>query len=171
MNIVQSFQGGRGPSRGFTLIELVIVIAIVGILAGIAYPFYQEHITKARRAEAMSALSSAAAAFERFRAAGNFTYEGACVTTDVPCDDPIANGSIPDDGAGPFFEITTELGGGNRRFVLTATPTATWAARDGILQIDSSGAKRWENKKDGEIYECWPQGSSASCATGDKLSP
>lgn len=171
MNIVRSFQGGRGPSRGFTLIELVIVIAIVGILAGIAFPFYQEHVNKARRAEVMSALSSAAAAFERFRAAGNFTYEGACVSTDLDCDSPVANGSIPDDGAGPFFEIKTELSDDGRRFVLTATPTAIWSSRDGILQIDSTGAKRWENKKDGKIYECWPQGSSASCATGDKLSP
>lgn len=171
MSKLLSFRKSRGSSHGFTLIELIIVIAIVGILAGIAFPFYQEHINKARRAEAMSALSSAAAAFERFRAAGNFTYEDACVSTDPDCDDPVAVGSIPEDGTGPFFEITTDLSDDNRRFVLTATPTSAWSSRDGILQIDNTGAKRWENKKDGKIYECWPQGSSASCATGDKLSP
>ena len=53
-------------SAGFTLIELMIVVAIVGILAAIAYPSYQEQVRKSRRSDAMNALSTAAAMQERW---------------------------------------------------------------------------------------------------------
>jgi type IV pilus assembly protein PilE len=52
--------------RGFTLIEIMIVVAVVGILAMIAFPSYQDSVRKSRRAEAKSALSDLAARQEQF---------------------------------------------------------------------------------------------------------
>ena len=56
---------------GFTLIEVMIVVAIVGILAAIAYPSYTEHVRRAHRAEAQTALLQAAQFMQRFYAANN----------------------------------------------------------------------------------------------------
>ncbi|MGB1950274.1 MAG: type IV pilin protein [Marinobacter sp.] len=52
--------------QGFTLIELMIVVAIVGILAAIAYPSYRDSVMKTQRTDAMTSLSRLAAAQERY---------------------------------------------------------------------------------------------------------
>ncbi len=52
--------------RGFTLIEMMVVIVIVAILASIAYPSYMESVRRARRTDATRALMEAAAAMERY---------------------------------------------------------------------------------------------------------
>ena len=52
--------------RGFTLIELMVVVAVIGFLAGIAYPSYQSSVRKARRADARSALVTTAQMMERY---------------------------------------------------------------------------------------------------------
>jgi type IV pilus assembly protein PilE len=54
--------------KGFTLIELMIVVAIIGILAAIAYPAYQDYVIQAKRSDAMNSLSQARIDQEKFRA-------------------------------------------------------------------------------------------------------
>lgn len=61
------------PSKGFTLIEVMIVVAIIGILAAIAYPSYDEYVKRGNRAEGQALLNDAAARQERFFSQ-NFKY-------------------------------------------------------------------------------------------------
>jgi type IV pilus assembly protein PilE len=62
------FGSRRGKPVGFTLIELMIVVAVVAILAAIAIPAYNDQVRRSRRADAMSALESMAMAQEQWRA-------------------------------------------------------------------------------------------------------
>lgn len=57
--------------KGFTLIEVMIVVAIIGILAAIAYPSYTEHVRRSHRSEAQTALLQASQYMQRFYAANN----------------------------------------------------------------------------------------------------
>ncbi len=65
---------------GFTLIEVMITVAIVGVLAAIAYPSYQSHVVKTRRAAAKSCLMELAQWMERYYTT-NMSYAGATLPT------------------------------------------------------------------------------------------
>ncbi|MNN36030.1 Fimbrial protein precursor [compost metagenome] len=58
-------------SRGFTLLEMMVVVAIIGILAVIAYPSYQQYVLRANRSEGQALLSDAVAREERYFAQNN----------------------------------------------------------------------------------------------------
>jgi type IV pilus assembly protein PilE len=64
---------GRRQSRGFTLVELIIALAIVVILATVALPSYHQHVIKSRRADAINSLSMVVQAQERWRS-NNASY-------------------------------------------------------------------------------------------------
>ncbi|WP_334155487.1 type IV pilin protein [Tepidimonas sp.] len=69
-------------ARGFTLIEVMIVVAIIGILAAIAYPSYTRYVREARRADAVAAITRVQLAQERYRA-NNPAYAGDLATLGI----------------------------------------------------------------------------------------
>jgi type IV pilus assembly protein PilE len=120
----------HGKSSGFTLIELMIVIAIVAILAVIAVPAYNDSVTKARRADGMSALMDAMARQERFFTENN-TY-----TTNL------AQASISGNSPEGFYTLAAAACGAGIQscVIVTATPTAA-QAHDGPLTLNSRGQR------------------------------
>ena len=72
----------RRYESGFTLIELMITVAIVGILSAIAYPSYQQYLLRANRADAKAILMESAQFMERYFTTNN-TYVGATVLSAV----------------------------------------------------------------------------------------
>ena len=100
-------------AAGFTLIELMITVAIIGILASIAVPSYRSYILKSRRAEAMAELTKAQTIIERCYGA-NFTYAGTC--------SPAASTATPNG----FYTISSA--GSATSYTFTATAAGSQAA-------------------------------------------
>lgn len=107
----------RPRSQGFTLIELMVALAVAGILAAIAYPAYTSHMQRARRADAISALTAVMQAQERFRS-NNATYASDLTTLGVTVSQitPLYDVTLSGVGAVPGFSIG---------YVATATPIST----------------------------------------------
>ncbi|MCR6662662.1 MAG: type IV pilin protein [Luteimonas sp.] len=134
----------RRLARGFTLIELMVTVAIVAILAAIAVPAYQDQVRKARRGQAKADLVELAQALERRHTINN-SYAGALPYTVSP----------KDPGTTARYNITpVNIGAGAQAFVLTAAPIGDQANdRCGTLTLSNTGAKTRTGSA--PLSECW----------------
>ena len=145
----------RSRFSGFTLIELMIVVAIVGILATSAYPSYQEYVRRSARAEARAAVLNMAQLQER-----NFSDRGAYVSvTGGSGTGGWANASWSgSDFARRKYEIgvvaaASVTGGPLDTFTITATPANGFSdPRCGNLTLASDGTR---GSSAGDVATCW----------------
>lgn len=132
--------------KGFTLIELMIVVAIIGIIAAIAYPSYTEQVRKTKRSDGQGALMGLAGAMERHYASNN-SYEGAADGGADTGSPGIYPDEAPLDGNNKYYDLTIQSADATS-FTLRATPKGAQAG-DGMLELDSTGARRWDEDASG----------------------
>ena len=133
----------RGNLHGFTLVELMVVIAIVGTLAAISMGFYGNYVTTANRTDGRTALTQTAARLEKCKALYSVYNSGNCnVAFPVTSDD------------GLYTVAATAIAGAT--FLLTASPVAGgYQAGDNdctTLTLTSTGIE-WGTGAD--ITKCW----------------
>ena len=123
--------GLRRRAAGFTLVELMVVVAIIAILAAIAYPNYTAYLVKARRTAAATCLQQQAQVMERYYTT-NMSYAGA------PNPDPAAC----DPGLNEFYGFSFSGAVAARTFIIQAVPTARQSdGLCGTLTINPQGVR------------------------------
>lgn len=148
-------------ASGFTLIEVMIVVAIVGIIAAVAYPSYQGFLKGSHRSVAQADLMAFATTMERHKAA-NYSYGGAAAggadtglpeifMTHSPASEPVSN---------KRYDLTIDVvSATGNSYIIKATPTAgTTQGGDGALYLYSDGRKAWDKNNNGVVDNdefCW----------------
>ncbi len=145
--------------NGFSLIELIIVVAIIGILTSIVYPSYSDYVRRANRSDAKIILTELAQRQERYftenlRYAGNFTdltnsVVAAGTGVSVYVDD--SNGQLDTAESGQDYEIRL-LGASATAFTLNATANSVRQKKDDNclwFSIASTGLQ------DAQSDNCW----------------
>ena len=137
----------RQVQKGFTLIELMIVVAIIAILAAIAYPSYINYITKTHRVAAEGCLSESANFMERFYTT-NLTYKTA-VLPQFDC------ASTQQTGNYYTYDLPASSLSASA-YVVRAVPINSQLTRDtlcGTLTLNQTGART--DSGTGTVDQCW----------------
>lgn len=124
--------------QGFTLIELMIVVAIIGVLAGIAYPSYQEYIHKTKRIDAQADMMNVANSLQKYKIV-NFSFLKADETA-VSFNDIGQLSQLPKAGTALYNLTLSNVTAGT--WTLIATPTGVQTG-DGHIVINHRGERCW----------------------------
>ncbi|MDO9030973.1 MAG: type IV pilin protein [Hydrogenophaga sp.] len=157
-------QTSRARSRGFTLIEVMIVVAIIGILAAVAIPSYNAYIMRSHRAEAKNFLMAIAQRMEQnYSLSGSYnaTQDGVAITDAVPNPFLNATGMTMVPPGGPArYNISFVAGQPTAAtFTLQAVPVGAQLADDCrtllLNQQNLKGANNVLDNRAALTLECW----------------
>ncbi len=140
-------------ARGFTLVELLIVVAIIGVIAAIAVPQYGDYVTRSKLAEATATLSEHRVKMEQFFQ-DNRTYVSAC-----------AAGSIAATPAGRYFAYDCGAPTATT-FTITATGVAAQGMAGFVFTINQANARGTTTVKTGWLGDgstCWVTNKAGGC--------
>ncbi len=142
-------------TRGFTLIEVMIALAVVAILSAIAYPSYVDQLRQSRRADSAAALVSLAQAMERYYTV-NGTYRGAAASGNDTGAPRIFATTSPTDGGDAFYNLTISAATVST-FTVQASPTGAQAGDEcGSFTLTNNGRKNVAGADAGVTWDdCW----------------
>ncbi|PJX27264.1 pilus assembly protein PilE [Psychrobacter sp. L7] len=146
----------KHTQSGFTLIEMMIVVAIIGVLAAIVYPSYQRYVIKTKRVDMMTEMQNIASEIEsRKLAQGSYGAISAKVKTDFAKAYPTQGQALYDVSIGNIAGVTgTDL---TSQWLITAKPKKnTQMASDGVLSLNYQNIK------------CRTIGAEKKCGTGSE---
>jgi type IV pilus assembly protein PilE len=132
-------------AAGFTLIELMVVVAVIGVLAAIAYPNYTNYVLRGNRVDGREILQRIASAQERFYTNRN-TY-----TTDITSSGGLSMTNTSEKG---YYTVAVALADAGQSYTLTATAQGRQAVdKCGNLTLSNVGAKGFSGNEDNG--KCW----------------
>lgn len=122
-----------GAPAGFTLIELMIAVAVIGVLAAIAYPSYQQYVLRANRVDAQAVLTETAQFMERYFTT-NGTYVGGTLLSSVS-----PKGAS---GSAVKYDVDFSAAPSATAFTVRAVPRGSQAGDScGTLTLSNTGAQ------------------------------
>jgi len=150
-------------SSGFTLMELMVAVAIMGILAGIAYPSYTEYVTRSKRADAKAALLQVQIAQEKYRANCEQYADGidattmSCLAGGIGTHNLVGSTTSPDG----YYTIAIAAGANATTYTVTAAPQAPFTdATCGTFAVNQNGKTTLTTPGSvqttvAKVNECW----------------
>jgi len=148
----RSFQCSRAASLGFTLIELMVTVAIVAILSAIAYPAYTDYVTRGRLVDATNAVQNMQTRLEQYYQ-DNRTYKSVSSSIVSPCASSSTSGT---------FTVSCTLDVGT----YTITATGSGLTNGFIYTVDNTNSKTStvSSTWGGSSYACWIMRKGDSCS-------
>jgi type IV pilus assembly protein PilE len=154
-----NFNTSSQTQKGFSLIELMISVAIIGIIASIAYPSYQGFVVSTNRGAAQADLMSLAAAMERHKAA-SFSYKAAAVSAADIGKPAIFHQHSPSAELydNRRYDLYISEASGSAYLIEAKPVTGTPQAGDGNVAFYSDGRRAWDANNNGTYSAseyCW----------------